>query len=606
MNEAVKSSAGARAPWLLGLLGLALCLVMAVVSVVSNFQEARYIFFAPATGGDLHAQFSRELRDGVRQVVVRHIAPESPLTAAGITDGETVRLDHHWDDLRLMQAGETIGLTHMVDGKPVHVRVKVPAVTPPPLADRIRSNINLVANLPMLVIGIFMLWRSRGNGGVLALSMAFMGNSTASPYRWPIAPDLYPYWHVVTNFGFGLVPWFFLYFCLDYYNSTTSRVRPWEKALFWSLTGLQFCLYAGDMAGVMQALSDQTAAVIGLGSIGVQIVGLLMAFAYLIAGWRLSGAEMRKRYVLLIIALAATFLLVLIFIVLTYFSNLFRYQPTTPILLFLWGSQIFGAVLFAYAIFRHRILDVGFAINRTLVYGLVTTILLVSFGLLEWALDHFVKIESREKNAFIDAALALGVFLTFHRVRDFVEAFIERLFFRSWHQKEAALKRFVAEAGFVTRTDALTTAFIAALTRFGEGAEAAFYLKGAEGDYALAGGALSGASATLDANNPVLVSLRAKPRAVELDGGDLPGALALPMLNRNEVTGVVLLGAKPSGAGYRPDEIEALSHAATQIGLDLHGLKVEHLEAQAAVQDRTIALLTARNDELRQGQPQGA
>ena len=55
-------------------------------------------------------------------------------------------------------------------------------------------------------------------------------------------------------------------------------------------------------------------------------------------------------------------------------------------------------------------------------------------------------------------------------------------------------------------------------------------------------------------------------------------ALALAMSHRNELTGVVLVGQKPSGGGYRPDEIEVLANTAHQIGLDFHALKVEKLE----------------------------
>jgi hypothetical protein len=60
----------------------------------------------------------------------------------------------------------------------------------------------------------------------------------------------------------------------------------------------------------------------------------------------------------------------------------------------------------------------------------------------------------------VDAAIAVGVFLTFHRVRDVVEG----LFFRRWQKAEADLRKFVREAAFFGEAPALTRAFVQALS----------------------------------------------------------------------------------------------------------------------------------------------
>ena len=41
-------------------------------------------------------------------------------------------------------------------------------------------------------------------------------------------------------------------------------------------------------------------------------------------------------------------------------------------------------LILAYAILRHRVIDVGFAVNRALVFAVFTGLLLVSFGIVEW------------------------------------------------------------------------------------------------------------------------------------------------------------------------------------------------------------------------------
>jgi hypothetical protein len=259
-------------------------------------------------------------------------------------------------------------------------------------------------------------------------------------------------------------------------------------------------------------------------------------------------------------------------------------------------AGVVAPALFAYAILRHRVIDLGFAVNRTLVYSIVSAILLLAFGLIEWAVDHFVKIEGREQNALIDAAIALGVFLTFHRVTGFVEHGVEALFFRQWQAKEAALREAVAEAAFITKSPALLTASVTALSRFAEGRACALYLKAGDG-FARAAGA---GPDSIDADDPALVRLRAtrKPAEPALAGSSLDLALACPMIHRGEVIGAAVFAQRPDREPFRPDEVELLGWAVQQLGQDLHALRVEALETEAAALRADLSaaqrLLTAR------------
>jgi hypothetical protein len=262
------------------------------------------------------------------------------------------------------------------------------------------------------------------------------------------------------------------------------------------------------------------------------------------------------------------------------------FLPQTPAVgVLMVGGALRGSILapalFASAILRHKVMDVGFAINRTLVYGAVSVVMLVAFGLIEWAVEHYVPIEGREKNAYVDAALALGVFLTFHRVRDATEHVVESLFFRKWQRQEAELKRFLHEARYVTRPEALARALIQSLERFA-GAPAAIYQRDEAGDFRRLEGDL-GAPEVIDADHPALVKLRAEPRPLELDdGAGLGASLVAPMLNRRDVTGAVLIGPKPEGGVWRPDELALVGQAAAQVGQDLQILEVERLDRLAS------------------------
>jgi hypothetical protein len=249
------------------------------------------------------------------------------------------------------------------------------------------------------------------------------------------------------------------------------------------------------------------------------------------------------------------------------------------------GAQLVVTILaniaLAYGILRHRVFDVGLAVNRALVYGIVSLVLLVSFGLLEWTAHHFVSFEEAEKNTLVDAGIALGLYLVFHRLRHSVEHFVERLFFHKWHANETRLRRFVQQAAHITAPLALVDACLTALQHFSGNAGAALYrLEG--GRYALAGSTGLAAPQTAGIDDPLAVALRTdQASGVPADcASALPGALALPMTLRGELQGFILLGQKPNGGAYRADEIAVLEFAAHQVGLDLQALRSDQLEAQ--------------------------
>ena len=263
--------------------------------------------------------------------------------------------------------------------------------------------------------------------------------------------------------------------------------------------------------------------------------------------------------------------------------------------------SLLGPLLFAYAVLRLRVVDVGFVLNRTLVYGTVSLILLAAFGLVEWAVDHVFKPASHNESAVVDAVIAVGVFLAFHRVRDAVESRLQALFFRRWHDNEMRLRRFVEEAGAITRADNLTTAFVDELARFTGGASVGLYLHDGKADYRTFSATPSGDTAVLDPHHPALAALRAHRRPVNLaDTASSPGpGLALPMLQRSVLLGLILLGPKPDGDAYRPDEVEVLAYAAHHVGLDLHALKVEQLERERTQLIQAVSRLESEVARLR-------
>jgi hypothetical protein len=238
--------------------------------------------------------------------------------------------------------------------------------------------------------------------------------------------------------------------------------------------------------------------------------------------------------------------------------------------------------LFAYAVLRHRVVSVRFVVNRATVYGAASLGMLLSFGLLEWFTHGLFAAWGHEQSPMVDAGIALAIILGFHRLRHTGEKWVERLFFHGWHVKEQALRKFVKEAPFVTRSRALFTGFQAALDQFTDGAGYAIYTRSADGDYSRVAATLADAPRHVDADEPLAVALRARqaPTHCADASSALPGDLALPSLHHGQLAGIVILGSKPNGDTYRPDEVEVLGYAVREVGLNLRALRMEQLERE--------------------------
>ena len=583
-----------------------LCLAFAVFVLSADVGYTLWDAGLEPRAGALGASFEGSARNG-GFVRVANIKPGGALAREGVVAGDRVAFDRPYDAFRYLQAGEPVAFTLVHAGRTSRRRIAVPPREPVEARDTFYGVIMDVANPVCALFGAFIIWRSRRQATILLLGMVLVafGLTWSIPPFWLSAPAGYPFALAITKFiSYWAVPVLFYAFALRFHKDCGGVTKTWGWALFWLYGAAQLAITGLIAVDLAQGLAFQVVGgdkiAVGLGS----DLGLAACLAYLFLGWRRSSAGVRQRYALMLVGAAS---LVLAQIAGNFVSP--GASDPAEALASLANSILAGVIgpcLLAYAILRHRVFDLGFAVNRTLVYGLVSAILLAAFGLIEWAVDHLVPIRGREQNALIDAAIAVGVFLAFHRVRDFVEHVIEGLFFRRWQKAEAQLRRFVKEAAFATRAETLTRGFASALGDYADGADAAIYLIDKDGGYRRTGGDLAGVDEALDPDDPALMAIRAEPKALAPGeaGSAMKAALAAPMVNRNEVTGVALLGLKPSSLEYRPDEIELIGWATRQVGLELHALKVEQLSTEKIDLDITVGLLRKEIEILRSVIPQ--
>lgn len=172
-------------------------------------------------------------------------------------------------------------------------------------------------------------------------------------------------------------------------------------------------------------------------------IGLALTFLFAITKYRAATGEDRQRigWVLTGIIISQAALV------------LFNYFDSTP------GDTavIIRAVAFAlqtafplaltYAILRFRVIDLGFVFNRTLVYAIVTAIVVVAVSFVDWLSSRLISETRLALAAEALVTIALGVALNALHGR--VEHLVDRVIFR---------RRYIAEKKLRTRLEALAFA----------------------------------------------------------------------------------------------------------------------------------------------------
>lgn len=379
---------------------------------------------------------------------IDRVSKESVAEKAGVKVGDQVRFDRLLDTARLftLQPNEHVGITVRSAGKERHVILTAKPRHWNGKASQQVSNITLSTNAIFATLGgVFLVMRSQGRRSILILGAALI-TLFAGGYGTPFWVSWRPAFLVSEAFMEMLTylpPLLFMAFA-HAYRQEHGGLDGWR--LKWSRRAYGLLLVPLVPAMLFTAMTGinllQNTWILDL----VFYSGLFIAFVTLITGWREAEGETRDRYRLLIPAL----LLVLPRLILPsiIYATGGNWSLLNPLVVALNILPPTGIVLLAYTLLRHRVVDFGFAVNRTLVFGGVSVVILCAFGLNEWGIEKIMSALGFQNTVWLDALVALGIFFAFHHIQGFVEKGVESLFFRDWHRNEELLNRFVREAGF--------------------------------------------------------------------------------------------------------------------------------------------------------------
>ncbi len=240
----------------------------------------------------------------------------------------------------------------------------------------------------------------------------------------------------------------------------------------------------------------------------------------------------------------------------------------------------------AYVILRHRVIDVGFVLNRAIVYAGVSAVIVAVFVIVETLLSKYVEQSSHVESVSVQLAVALVLGFSVRAIHSRVDRFVDSVLFRERHLAEAAIRYFAHDAPYITDAGVLLSRCVKTVERYTHARGAGVWT--AQSPTYRAAAATFPEPAVVDENDPALVAMRARRVNVDLREAQsgLPGAVGFPMIVRGELLGVLVCGPKTDDEVYAPDERDALASLAVSVGHALDGIQVRELRRRLEELDK--------------------
>jgi hypothetical protein len=344
--------------------------------------------------------------------------------------------------------------------------------------------------------------------------------------------------------------------------------------------------------------------------IAVASPAIVVAMALLLRTYGRTGVQERARLRWTILGLSGYLvasLLVVVGVAMAQFMPGWRSgNPLTPThLLFAVAQGVVYPLTIGYAVLRQRVVDVQFAVSRTVVYGLVSTIVFVFLAVLHWLLGRMIE---HSRLAFgLEGLAAVGLGLVLHRASHGINTTVDRVLFRRHHAAEERLRQVTAALPFASTEQSIAEAIVIEPTRNLDLASAAlFYRESAEGPLrrVLAVGWGEAHASSLDPESLLVRYLQAEHAALRLEDEQQwlpPGmpegvahpVLAVPVVTQHALNAVVLYGSHVNGTLPDPDEVALLDALAKAAATSHQQVRIATLTRQSDSRQTRIVELEA-------------
>lgn len=349
-----------------------------------------------------------------------------------------------------------------------------------------------------------------------------------------------------------------------------SRPRRITQWLCYALLAILTAISLVGIAGIVTLRFDPVPFVEGIAGLATAAAAVVTAVLCGLLAIAASRGVERQRALWTLVPLAAFFCVFIAQVIAISSSS--SYADSIVVGLVSTLVLLTAPVALTYAALSRRLIDVGFFLNRAAVFTIVSAIVIGAFILAEWAAGACLASTTHTTSVVIGMIVALGLGISLRYIHQYVERFVDGVFFRKRHEDESALRRFAHEASYISDRSALLDRAVQTVKEHTTAEEAAILVRDGVAVYAFAE---DGQRAEVSENDPGIVALRAWNKPIDLHlfpDSQLRGEFAFPMISRGNLVGALVCGPKPDGEAYAPDESEALLALAHGVGTALDTL----------------------------------
>ena len=260
-------------------------------------------------------------------------------------------------------------------------------------------------------------------------------------------------------------------------------------------------------------------------------------------------------------------------------------------------------IALAYAILRHRVLDIGFALNRTLVYGAMTAMVVAVVSLVDFLAGRLMREERLA--VVVEALIAIGFGFGIQWIHAHTERLIDRIVFRARHLAEKRIEYRIGALAFATSSASIDEALSVEAAHILDLASAAvFRYENETGPFERRtcigwdNAALTG----IDSDALLVRTLRSLERPFVLDdvgisvesapSGAARPVFAVPLSAQHALIGFVLYGERQDGALPDPEERALLTRLCASASTAYVTAETHQLRERAAFLERSLAAFT--------------
>ncbi|HVS45977.1 MAG TPA: hypothetical protein VMS32_04865 [Verrucomicrobiae bacterium] len=263
------------------------------------------------------------------------------------------------------------------------------------------------------------------------------------------------------------------------------------------------------------------------------------------------------------------------------------------------GLQCALPIALAYAILRHRVLDIGFALNRTVVYAVMTTLVVGVVSFADWLTSRLLN--EQRLALTIEAIVTILFGFALNWIHGRTERIIDRIVFRQRHTAEKRVEYRILALGFAASVGAVNEALAEDAPQILNLSSAAVFGRlSATVPFRLtaSSGWPEDAATAIDADSILVRTLRALERPIFLDdvaiapatfpSGAARPVIAVPIVAQHELTGFALYGNHRDGALPDPEEISLLARLTAAAGNAYGAVEARQWRERVATLEESI------------------